>query len=134
MESALPAYTRAVPQTTIDHEVERLGLPGPYFIKFDTHGFERDILARAQRTLSQTRLIQMEMYNFEYRPEIGMHRTIGHLHDLGFRCSDIFDPLWRPNDHAFWQIDMLFEPQRAHVFASDDFAASMPRHDVAVPV
>lgn len=35
------ADTREVPCTTVDAEVGRLGLPGTYLLKLDTHGFER---------------------------------------------------------------------------------------------
>lgn len=37
--------------TSIDHEVNRLRLPGPFLIKLDTHGFEVPILAGATATL-----------------------------------------------------------------------------------
>jgi FkbM family methyltransferase len=123
MEHEYGKQTRTVPQTTIDHEVESLGLKGPFFLKFDTHGFEKEILAGAVQTLRNTRLIQMEMYNFEFREGIAMHRVMAHIETLGFRCSEIFEPLWRPSDQAFWQIDMLFEPVTARVFQSNGYLA-----------
>jgi hypothetical protein len=26
----------------------------------------------------------------------------------GFRCLDLFDPLYRPHDGSFWQVDLAF--------------------------
>ncbi|HXA13732.1 MAG TPA: hypothetical protein VNW23_01275, partial [Opitutaceae bacterium] len=31
-----------------------------------------------------------------------------HMERLGFRCIDLFDPMNRPSDGAFWQMDIVF--------------------------
>lgn len=59
-----------VPMTTVDAEVERLGLAGPYLLKLDTHGFEREILMGARNTLAGADLLIIEAYNFELRPGV----------------------------------------------------------------
>ena len=37
-----------LPLTSVDHEIASRGLPGPYLLKFDVHGFELPILRGAQ--------------------------------------------------------------------------------------
>ena len=99
-----------VPVTTIDHEIARLSLPGPYLIKFDVHGFELAILRGAQKALADTSLIVMECYNFEIAPESLMFYDMCRwFHDRGFRVADMSEPLWRPYDNALWQMDIFFQ-------------------------
>lgn len=98
-----------VPVTTIDAEVSRLNLPGPYLIKFDVHGFELAILEGAERALKDASLIVMECYNFEIAPQsLLFHDMCRWFHDRGFRVADISEPLWRPGDRMLWQMDIFF--------------------------
>lgn len=122
MDVAVENQTRPVVQTTVDHEVERLGLKGPFFLKLDTHGYEREILAGAAKTLKQTRLIQLEVYTIEYRPGIALNQILSYMDGLGFRVSEFSEPKWRPLDNAFFQMDAIFEPVDAPVFRSHAWA------------
>ena len=54
--------------TTVDAEVERAGLEGPFMLKLDTHGFEAPILAGAASTIRETSIAVVEAYNFEMQP------------------------------------------------------------------
>lgn len=98
-----------VPVTTIDAQVEKRGLKEPFLIKLDTHGFELPILAGAAETLARVAVLIIEVYNFDIAstavrfPELCLH-----LEKMGFRCIDLFDPLYRPKDGAFWQMDLVF--------------------------
>jgi hypothetical protein len=92
--------------TSIDHEVERLCLAGPYAIKLDTHGTEVDILNGACNTLERTSFLCIETYNF-----IGQKRFPQLVLDMegrGFRCADMAEPLLRPGDNMLWQVDFYF--------------------------
>lgn len=122
MEAPAGEATKPVPQTTVDHEVQRLSLPGPYFLKLDTHGFEREILAGAAKTLKHTRLIQLEVYTIEYRPGIALNQILSYMDGLGFRVSEFSEPKWRPLDNAFFQMDAIFEPIDSPVFRSHAWA------------
>ena len=53
-----------VPMTTIDNQVKEKKLQGPFLVKLDTHGFERQILQGAAETLQNTSLLIVEAYNF----------------------------------------------------------------------
>ncbi len=96
----------------IDTLVKDFAMPGPYFLKFDTHGVELDVLAGATETLKQTSLIMMECYNFKLKFVGGKNLTFDemslHMKTLGFRCVDFCDPLFRPGDLALWQMHMMF--------------------------
>ena len=98
-----------VPVTTIDLQVEKRGLKGPFLIKLDTHGFELPILAGAARTLAQAAVLIVEVYNFDIAAQaVRFPEVCRILETKGFRCIDLFDPLYRPGDGAFWQMDLMF--------------------------
>ncbi|HQT70630.1 MAG TPA: FkbM family methyltransferase [Thiobacillus sp.] len=102
---------------TIDALVSERGLPGPYLLKFDTHGFEIPILAGCVETLRNTSAIIMECYNFRVTPDtFRFYEMCSHMEKLGFRPADIADPMLRKHDHVFWQVDIMFLPIRDTVF------------------
>ncbi|MDX2142288.1 MAG: FkbM family methyltransferase [Rhodospirillaceae bacterium] len=103
-----PGATR-VPQVTVDSQCAEKKLKAPYLVKFDTHGFEREILKGATETLKQTNLIVLEAYNYGAR-EIRFPAMLNLLEDMGFRCVDIGEPLFREHDSCFWQIDFFLVP------------------------
>lgn len=108
--SATPGAGRIeVPVTTLDAELAARKLPGPYLLKFDTHGFELPILKGAVETLRKTDVIVMECYNFRISPEcLTFPEMCAWLGERGFRCIDLVEPLHRPHDGAFWQMDLVF--------------------------
>jgi hypothetical protein len=95
--------------TTIDYEVQSRQLEGPYLVKLDTHGFEPEILDGASSTLQQTATLIVEAYNFELRPGVlRFYELCALLAGRGFRPIDLIDPMRRPKDGAFWQVDIVF--------------------------
>jgi FkbM family methyltransferase len=109
---AAGADVHETPLRRIDTLVKEFSLPAPYFLKFDTHGVELDVLAGAPETLSKTSLIMMEVYNFKLNFVGGKNLTFDemslHMKSLGFRCVDFCEPLFRPGDLALWQMHMIF--------------------------
>jgi FkbM family methyltransferase len=98
-----------VPVVTVDAEVKARGLEGPYLLKLDTHGFEVPILKGAARTLASTEVIVMECYNYRIAPEcLTFDEMCRYLGEWGFRCIDLVDPMYRPYDDSFWQMDLVF--------------------------
>ena len=115
--------TRSVPAATIDALAAERGLPGPYLLKFDTHGFELPILEGARRVLEETEVIVMEVYNFHVTPRALLFPDMcRHLGDLGFRCFDMAEPRFRVHDRAFWQADMFFCRADNPIFDHDGYA------------
>jgi FkbM family methyltransferase len=111
-----------VPMTTVDDEVARRRLPGPYLIKLDTHGFEREILEGAAQALAHTSLLVIEAYNFELRPgSMRFHELVAFAEKRGFRCFDLADPMRRPKDGVLWQLDLLFTREDQFSFADVAF-------------
>jgi FkbM family methyltransferase len=112
------AHDIVVPVTTIDGEIERRGLPAPYLIKLDTHGFEVPILEGATRTLASAAAVVIEAYNFRLQPEaLRFHELCSHLDGVGFRVIDIVDIMRRPRDDVLWQFDLFFARADAPEFA-----------------
>jgi FkbM family methyltransferase len=98
-----------VPVVTIDTEVRARKLEGPYLLKFDTHGFEVPILKGAADTLEITDVIIMECYNFRIAPEsLTFDEMCRYLGERSFRCIDLVEPMHRPYDDSFWQMDLVF--------------------------
>jgi FkbM family methyltransferase len=113
---------RTVPVHSVDAIVAMKGLKGPFFLKFDTHGFEKPILESATRTLAETKYIVMEAYNYRHSPDtLLFHEMIAYLEPRGFRVFNLADPLQRPTDHALWQMDLFFARADDPVFASNQF-------------
>lgn len=111
-----------VPATTIDAEVQSRGLPGPYLIKLDTHGFELPILEGAVETLKHTDAIVIECYNFKIAPEcLLFYEMCDHMGTLGFRCIGMADAMHRAYDHTFWQVDLVFAPANRPEFSNENY-------------
>lgn len=111
-----------VPMVSIDAEVARLDLPPPYLVKFDTHGFEREIIDGAGETLRSTNLLVNEFYNFQSE-ERRWPQMVMLIESLGFRCVDLIEPLWRA-DGVLWQIDFAFLRRDRPEFSVSEFTAA----------
>lgn len=111
-----------LPVVTLDAELARRNLPGPYLLKFDTHGFEVPILKGAAQALRATEAIVMECYNFRISPECLTFPEICQLlAGEGFRCIDLVAPLHRPYDDSFWQMDLVFARSDRPEFAYSSY-------------
>ncbi|MEO7317561.1 MAG: FkbM family methyltransferase [Chthoniobacteraceae bacterium] len=109
---------RSVAVTTIDREVSERKLPGPYFIKLDTHGYEVPILEGARATLAQTALLMVEAYNFQLTTGcLRFPQLCVRMEELGFLPCDVIEPARRPVDLALWQMDIVFARANAPIFA-----------------
>lgn len=103
------AANRKIPCTSVDEEIVRHKLPAPYLLKLDTHGFEVPILRGAEQALSQTNIIVLESYNFHLTDQsLTFWEMCVWLFERGFRPLDVLEPMHRPKDQAFWQIDIVF--------------------------
>ncbi|MBJ7413898.1 MAG: FkbM family methyltransferase [Niveispirillum sp.] len=113
----------SVPQVSLAGEVARLGLPGPYLIKLDTHGFERPILEGAASILAQASLVVIETYIFHIHPEAMLfHEICAYMAARGFRVIDMSEPLWRERDRALWQVDLFFVRDDRPEFATNSYS------------
>lgn len=100
---------RKVPVITVDGEIQRSGLKGPYCLKLDTHGFEVPILKGATNVLASCSLVIIEAYNFKLGPYGVLFWQLCELMDRhGFRVLDLADVMIRPHDGLFWQCDLFF--------------------------
>jgi FkbM family methyltransferase len=100
---------KILPMTTLDHEITKRALPGPYLLKLDTHGFEREILNGSAEALTSTNLLVIETYTFRLSQEAPLFdEMVKYMRDRGFGVIDMSEPLWRTRDNSLWQIDMFF--------------------------
>ncbi|MBL7147675.1 MAG: FkbM family methyltransferase [Nanoarchaeota archaeon] len=114
-----------VPVTTVDIQVKKKQLKGPFLIKTDTHGFEIPILNGAKKSLKNTELLIIEAYNFKIGDCcLRFHEMISFLEEKGFRCIDIVDINRRPIDNILFQMEMFFIKKNRKEFnyrCYDDF-------------
>ena len=112
----------SVPMVTVDEEVSRRVLTPPFLLKLDTHGFEIPILEGAKKTLASASLVVIETYNFKLTSEsLKFHEMCSYMESIGFSCIDLVDPMHRPSDKAFWQMDLFFIPSDDDVFKTNSY-------------
>ena len=112
-----------LPMTTVDAEVRSRSLPGPYFLKLDTHGFEQSVLMGASVTLETTSIAVIEAYNFELQSNsMRFHELCGYMEERGMRVIDLVDIMRRPKDGVLWQFDLFFARDDRPEFVSNAYA------------
>jgi FkbM family methyltransferase len=108
---------RKVPSYSLDHLVEMQKAPGPYLLKFDTHGFEVPIINGARKVLANTSFIVMEVYNYRHTDgTLLFPEMCALLEGHGFRCFNMADPMQRPLDGSLWQMDFFFARKDSDFF------------------
>jgi FkbM family methyltransferase len=113
---------RGVPSYSLDGIVAAKKCSGPFLVKFDTHGFEVPIIKGATRTLGETAYIVMECYAHRHTPgTLLFHEMCAYLEALDFRCYHLADPMLRPLDGAFWQMDLFFARKDDPIFRENRF-------------
>ena len=76
----------------------------------------------ATKTLENTEAIVMEVYNFNIsRTAVRFAEMCNYLENTGFRVFGLADPMFRPEDKALWQFDLVFLRQDASAYTSDQF-------------
>lgn len=108
-EWKLNEHYKPCPVDTIDDLVSEFSVPGPYFLKLDTHGIEIPILEGAKKTLDNTSVLVIEAYNLTFgKPAVPFWELCNYMGQIGYRPLDAFDLLYRELDDVFWQFDLLF--------------------------
>lgn len=110
-----------IPCISIDDSISRHGLPGPFLIKLDTHGHEREILTGASATLSDAKLICIEAYSFANFGRMRFWELCTFLEERGFRPAGMSDVMCRPSDNLLWQMDLWFLPASHPAFTDTNF-------------
>jgi FkbM family methyltransferase len=117
-----PYHNIIVPMAKLDTLVQRHQFEGPYLVKLDTHGFEVPILEGAKESLQAASMLIIEAYNYSLCPGcLRFFELCAYLEARDFRCADWLDPLHRPSDGAFWQVDMVFLPAKHSLFRSNEY-------------
>lgn len=120
---AFEAGDATLRMTTVDAEASRQSLAGPFLIKLDTHGFEREILSGAETILRETQALIIEAYNFTLRPgSMRFPELCMHMESLGFLPVDVVNSMRRPIDGVLWQFDLVFARADSKAFAMTRYA------------
>lgn len=104
------SHNATLPCTTIDVELQRRGLAGPYLIKLDTHGHEREILCGAEVALRNAGLLVIEAYNFAKPNRMYFWQLCALMQERGFLTAGLADPLVSP-EGVLRQMDLCFMPR-----------------------
>lgn len=111
-----------VPVVTIDNEVKKRSLNGPYLIKLDTHGFEIPILEGASECLKNASLVIIESYNYKLTENsLRYFEICEYMKERGFLSIEMVDFLLRKRDLSFWQMDVFFIPTSSKEFTCNTF-------------
>lgn len=107
--TAFAEHDIVVPAGTLDELAVTYNLQPPFCVKLDTHGFEEEILNGGASILAHCSLIVIETYNHRMpHANLLFPELCQFMAARGFRCVDMFDPLYRPHDGSFWQADLAF--------------------------
>ncbi|MBL9150046.1 MAG: FkbM family methyltransferase [Phycisphaerae bacterium] len=118
-----PGMRRQLPAISIDSEIARRGLGGPYLLKLDVHGFEVPILEGAVETLRRASLVVIECYVFRLLDNsLLFDEMVRYMRERGFGVIDASEPLWRDRDASLWQFDLFFVPLSRREFASNTWS------------
>jgi FkbM family methyltransferase len=121
-ENISPDSIRKIKSISLDAEVARRGLAGPFLLKLDTHGYEIPILNGATKLLESSNLIVIEAYNFHLcKGSVTFDELCAFMRKKGFSVVDLAAPLWRPKDNVFWQLDLLFIRSTSSEFTSNAY-------------
>ena len=121
-DNNLNTIKRKINLTSIDEEIQRMNLKGPYIIKLDTHGYEVPILEGSKQVMQNTQLLIIECYGFRLSQNtLFFWEMCDYLKEKGFRPIDVVDVSLRKRDNAFWQCDIFFIPDNSEIFMSNTY-------------
>ncbi|TKT93284.1 FkbM family methyltransferase [Dyadobacter frigoris] len=79
------------------------------FLKIDTQGFEKPILDGAIQSLSNIKMIQLEMSLIEiYQGELTMFDMVSFLEGQGFKLWSLEPTFYHPTTYQLLQLDAIF--------------------------
>lgn len=108
---------RNLNQTSVEHEIKKLGLKGRYIIKLDTHGYEVPIIEGCAEVLKDVSAFIIECYGFQIAENsLLLWEMCRYMDALGFRLYNIVDVMNRQKDGAFWQCDAFFIRKEHEIF------------------
>ncbi len=116
-----------VPVISMDVEIGKRKLNGPYLLKLDTHGFEIPILEGAKEVIQAAELIIIEVYNFQLTSDsLKFWEMCSYMEKLGFSPVELVDLMLRKNDEAFWQMDIFFIRSNSPLFLNNTYDSPQP--------
>jgi FkbM family methyltransferase len=119
---------RVISCKTIDTICEEKHLQAPFLIKLDIQGSELDAIIGAQKTLTQTDVLIMEVSFLECMKGTPLIASmIQIMGEKGFVPYDLFGLNYRPLDQALAQMDIVFVPTTSPLLNSKWYAQEHQR-------
>ena len=116
-----------LPMTRLDDLPEVPALPSPLFLKLDVQGYELEVLKGAERVLSRTEVVLMEVALLPYNKGAPLlPDVVAFMDERGFTPYDICGQLRRTSDRALFQTDMLFVRNESELRAHRPFSMFEP--------
>lgn len=101
--------TTTVPTVTLDTLTERLGLKGPFLIKLDVQGAEREVLAGARKVLADTHAVICEADVADF------HAIAAEMATAEFDLFDVTSPNWLPDRTLGWFYPVFLNRRLDHL-------------------
>lgn len=121
LEGASGPIVRTIEVRTVNYLIEKHILRAPYLLKIDVDGREIDVLKGATSVLNDPNsCLVIEATLCDKTPRF--QRIIDFLERFNYRVSDIVDYLYRPNDQALWQVDLIALRESHVLFGKTDYA------------
>jgi FkbM family methyltransferase len=120
---------RTVRSMTVDRLLEETGLSGPFLLKVDVQGAELEVLAGADRALSESELVVLEVSFFKFfedGPDCA--DVIAYMKTRGFVPYDVVARQYRPLDSALSQADIAFVREGGIFRRHHAYATAEQRH------
>jgi FkbM family methyltransferase len=98
---------------------------GPMLVKLDVHGYEDPVIRGLGARLADVVALIVESYNFRLAEgSKSFWEMCGAMERLGFKVFDVVDIMLRPQDHVFWQFDLVFVRDTDAVFQQRSYRCS----------
>jgi FkbM family methyltransferase len=117
--TAPTAEMRTVKVVSLDQLCRDRHLQPPFLVKVDVDGKEMEVLKGAVQVLEATEYLIIESTCFGQINEV-----VDFMREHGFAIYDIVDPVYRPGDHALWQVDLAFVKQSGQFRQSHGYVES----------
>jgi len=111
---------REISVKTVNTMISQHKLPSPYLLKVDVDGKEIDVLKGATSVLNDQRsclVIEATLCDGDPR----FPRIMDFIARFQYRVFDIVDFLYRPNDQALWQVDLIALHETNTVFGKTSY-------------
>lgn len=121
-QSNIERKLTTVPMHTLDSLLSETSWNRSDLIKMDVQGYELEVFAGGQQTLTHAEVIVMEVSLLRViKGAPLMHEVVRYMKEHGFLAYDICSFIRRPLDNALCQTDMIFVRETSPLLANQQY-------------